>query len=262
MEEPHGEYRPYAAAIDTFNWPRSGAYIAWPDQPNSSTPFVDDENISHDLQELFRDVPFGKDIDHENSLLRTVFISNMRESGIVSHYLDNETVDVLHASESNYWALRYFAALQFIQQRLGHSANPQWFTVNYGPPLAENVISAWFTNLIEEAQEPGEAMPTNEVIQESMRIVSSLRSELPEDVDVYPEDNGRVAIETYGKPGNAFLLVCEPGGGALCVVTVEGISRRARYENSSLLPDGFLREGIRDVQPEVIRDRWWRTLDW
>ena len=55
-------------------------------------------------------------------------------------------------------------------------------------------------------------------------------------------------VPVAGEAGCAFLLVCEPGGSALCVVTANGVSWRARYKTSQGLPDNFVREGIGDVR--------------
>ena len=130
------------------------------------------------------------------------------------------------------------------------------------PSLTDDVIHSLFQNLVEEAQEPGETMPPDEVIQESKRIVTNLLSELPTDSDIYTETDGKIAIEIFGKLGHAFLLVCEPGGSALCVVTVDCISRRARYDDSTRLPDEFVREGLRDVRPDADHFHSTPTFDW
>jgi hypothetical protein len=107
----------------------------------------------------------------------------------------------------------------------------------------------WFVRLIEEVTDDAEPMPPTPVLDEAKRIVRQLRQHLPPDTDVYPMDGGKIAVELYGDSGHGFLLVCEPGGSALCIVTVKGVSRRARYESSETLPDGFVLEGLEDVRP-------------
>ena len=118
-----------------------------------------------------------------------------------------------------------------------------------GLPVATDVVDSWFAYLSQEAEDTGEPMPPESDVEEARRIVLRLRGQLPEDTDVYLMDGGKIAIEVYGDLGYAFLLVCEPGGSALCVVTVNGVSRRARYESSRTLPDSFIREGLNDVRP-------------
>ena len=117
-------------------------------------------------------------------------------------------------------------------------------------PVTDDVIDDWFLALAEEATTEGATL-SKQVLDEAKRIVRGLRKELPLNTDIYPMDEGKVAIELYGAFGHGFLLVCEPGGSALCIVTVGGVSRRARYDNSTGLPDGFLHEGLRDVRPDA-----------
>ena len=42
-------------------------------------------------------------------------------------------------------------------------------------------------------------------------------------------------------------LYCEPDRSALCLVTVNRVSRRARYQDSGRLPDCFVEEALRDL---------------
>ena len=116
-------------------------------------------------------------------------------------------------------------------------------------PVTCAVVDRWFNAFTEDVADTGEPMPSESVFNEAKRIAHRIRSQLPTTTDVYLMDGGKIAIELYGDFGHGFLLVCEPGGSALCIVTVDGVSRRARYENSSVLPDGFICEGLRDVLP-------------
>lgn len=110
------------------------------------------------------------------------------------------------------------------------------------------MVDSWFKNLESDAADAGNPMPGQNVIDETKRIVLHLRPHLPPDSDVYTFERGKIAVEVFGHPGRGFLLICEPGGSALCIVTIDGVSRRARYESSAALPDGFLKEGLQEVQ--------------
>ena len=142
------------------------------------------------------------------------------------------------------------------------SALPRWENVPYPVRVSPTTrvsrigtlprlvdVDGWFARLIEEVTDDAEPMPPTPVLDEAKRIVRQLRQHLPPDTDVYPTDGGNIAVELYGDSGHGFLLVCEPGGSALCIVTVKGVSRRARYESSDTLPDGFVLEGLKDVRP-------------
>lgn len=107
--------------------------------------------------------------------------------------------------------------------------------------------TSWFNGLQSDATESGNSMPSQSVVDETKRIVIGLRPHLPATTDVYTMEGGEIAVEVFGKQGRGFLLVCEPAGGALCAITIDNVSRRARYESSNTLPDGFLREGLQAV---------------
>ena len=111
-----------------------------------------------------------------------------------------------------------------------------------------NISDALFGGLEADAIDAENSIPPREVVDEAKRIVQRLNQNLLDDCDVYTLEEGKVAIEVFGLPGHGFLLICEPGGSALCIVTHRGVSRRARYESSATLPDGFLHEGLADAR--------------
>ena len=121
-------------------------------------------------------------------------------------------------------------------------------SVQVSSSVAVDVVDGWFARMSQEADATGDSMPSENDVEEAKRIVQALWEHLPNDTDIYLMEERKVAIEVHGKPGRAFLLVCEPGGSALCIVTVNGVSRRARYESSLNLPDCFILEGLGEVQ--------------
>ena len=127
----------------------------------------------------------------------------------------------------------------------GGASRIQWFNLPHG--VTDDVVERWFAQLGDEAIESGEVLPEQSTLDEAKRIVRGIQELLPGNTDVYAFDEGKVAIELYGRVGHGFLLVCEPGEKALCIVTVAGVPRRARYESSATLPDGFVREGLEAV---------------
>ena len=86
----------------------------------------------------------------------------------------------------------------------------------------------------------------SEVRSEVERILLTLNN-LPDDVSVVADEGGAAEIEVFNAPHGGFVLRCEPGGGALCVVSVDRFNRRARYQDSQMLPDGFVERGLTDV---------------
>lgn len=116
------------------------------------------------------------------------------------------------------------------------------------PTLSDPLIDRWINDLATDAKNAGNPEPSASVLEETKRVAIGLRHYLPPDTDVYTLEDGKVAVEVFGSTGRAFLLVLEPGGTALCLVTTPGTSRRARYDNSAILPDGFTREGLQAVR--------------
>ena len=104
-----------------------------------------------------------------------------------------------------------------------------------------------FDQIPVESAEAGHEPPPEDVVNEARRIVREMFRRWPREYDVYPMDERRVAVEVDGGHARKMLLLCEPGGSALCIVTVNRISRRARYEDSSMLPDGFVSDALGDT---------------
>ena len=137
------------------------------------------------------------------------------------------------------------SADRHLEAFLHHPSTP----VLEGGMLPEENIESWFDGLESDADEAGIAMPSMDVVAEAKRIVLGLNGYLPSNTDVYTLEEGKVVVEVFGSTGRGLQLICEPNGGALCLVTVDKASRRARYESSAILPDGFLKEGLRAVRP-------------
>ena len=108
-------------------------------------------------------------------------------------------------------------------------------------------ILALFNDLSREARSMGHEVPSVGVVAEAKRIFVAMPFRKQLSYDVYSMPDGGVAIGINGTFGRAMVLICEPGGSALCVVTVDRLSRRARYDESGFLPDDFVRQGLRDM---------------
>ena len=103
-----------------------------------------------------------------------------------------------------------------------------------------------------DAREMGYEVPSAEVVAEAKRILLEMNAYRKSSYDAYAMSDGRVGVAVDGSYGNSMLLVCEPGGTALCVVTENLVSRHAEYETSSFLPDDFVRQALRKLaSPET-----------
>ena len=118
-------------------------------------------------------------------------------------------------------------------------------------------IDAMFDDFETDALEAVHGVPDDAVVAELRRIVTAMYLRWPSEYDVYAMDSQTAAVEIQREPGQGcLLLVCEPARQALCVITVASISRRARYQDSAMLPDGFVADGMRDLAiPERAAQR-------
>lgn len=99
----------------------------------------------------------------------------------------------------------------------------------------------------EEAAEEGYPQPSLQAIEIARRLVRDLYSLRPCRLEVYPTSDGEIAIEVPGGPGRAVLMLCDSNGQVLCLVSLNGRSRRAHYSSAATLPDGFVREAVSEL---------------
>ncbi len=115
--------------------------------------------------------------------------------------------------------------------------------------VTNELIEKWLADVVDESEETKMNDVPKGVIDECRRIIRGLREYLPYDTDVYLVEGEGIAVEVFGEPGYAYLMICELGGDVRCFVTVNGIARSAHYKSSKRLPDGFLREGLEQMSP-------------
>ena len=119
----------------------------------------------------------------------------------------------------------------------------------YSNPLVTESLEE-FEGLDEEAAEMGAEPPDEEVKRMAKRILMELTREFPRYYMVSPGEGRGITIQAsagMGK-GRGVLIVCDPDGVA-CFVTMNGKSRRARYDHSMAedLPDDFIRTAMRQL---------------
>ncbi len=97
----------------------------------------------------------------------------------------------------------------------------------------------------DEAREEGFSAPSDAALGNARRLLCAMHRMLPpRRFEVYPMPDGEIAIDVPGGPGRSVILLCEPDGGALCLVHMNGRHRRARYADARGLPNGFVREAL------------------
>ena len=99
----------------------------------------------------------------------------------------------------------------------------------------------------DEARDEDLPIPSNKALQNGEHVLREVYSIWPRRFEVYPMPNGEVAIDAPAGPGRSILILCDSEGGALCSVNFDRTHRRAHYSDARVLPDGFLRDAIRDM---------------
>ena len=92
--------------------------------------------------------------------------------------------------------------------------------------------------VVAEALEEGFPRPADDAILSARRLLTQLYTIAPLRFEVYPTADGEIALDLPNERGSVILL-CDSRGGALCLVNVNGVQRRARYSSTTKLPDGF-----------------------
>ena len=117
----------------------------------------------------------------------------------------------------------------------------------YVPPsLAEALAD--IDNLTDEAHEEGFDPPSDDVISTARGLLRSMYRLRPKRFEVYSTPEGEIAIVAPGGLRRSVMALCDPKGGVLCMVNLNGNHRRARYSNANGLPDGFFREALADLE--------------
>lgn len=99
----------------------------------------------------------------------------------------------------------------------------------------------------EEAGEEGFPQPSESALKNARRLLQDLYRLRPSRLEAYPTPDGEIALLAPGGRGRSVLVLCDSDGGALCSVNLNGRHRRARYSTAAMLPDGFVREALSDL---------------
>ena len=101
---------------------------------------------------------------------------------------------------------------------------------------------------VEEAREEGfDTLPSDEVITSARRILQKMYEIHRCRFEVYPTQDGEIAISASAENQRSVLVICDKDGGALCSVNLSGLHRRAIYDSAATLPDGFVKEALAEL---------------
>ena len=86
--------------------------------------------------------------------------------------------------------------------------------------------------------------PTAIAFDNARRLLKAMYRISPRRYSVYPAAGGHIAIDARGSQGSIAVVSCGSDGSVLCLVTIDGEDRRARYATARTLPDGFISEAL------------------
>lgn len=155
------------------------------------------------------------------------------------------------------WSSSAFQGLQASASRpFGDGARPGVWSSTTGPGAFD---AGWIARALarlkrmdEEAAEESYPPINDEAKRRARRLLFAVGG-CPIEPAVYPSMDGEIAIY-FKSPiaAAALLILVDNEGGAGCYSSIHGESRRRRYDDSSMLPDDFLKERLRALKGTVL----------
>ena len=94
----------------------------------------------------------------------------------------------------------------------------------------------------EYAIEENFPVPSKIAVDNAERLIRAIQDMSRLRIEVYPTPDAEIALDVPNGRGQSVTLLCESGGGALCLANLASGHRSKRYPNADALPDKFLRE--------------------
>lgn len=99
----------------------------------------------------------------------------------------------------------------------------------------------------DEAREEGFPAPSEVAARNAAGLLRQMFAWSDRRYEIYPTPDGEIAIDAPDGRGQSVLVLCASSGDVLCLVNVKTGHRRARYSTAAMLPDGFIREALADL---------------
>ena len=124
------------------------------------------------------------------------------------------------------------------------NSGTSWLT-KFEPSLSDSLGD--LREARQEASEKEFQRPCDAVLANAERILIEMYQVRRMRYEVYPLEDGEVAIDAPGEGSTSVFVSCEPDGSALCIVNVGGKNQLQRYSATTELPDDFLTRGLRSL---------------
>ncbi len=95
-----------------------------------------------------------------------------------------------------------------------------------------------------EAHDKEFELPSDTALKNAERMLKEMYRIRKMRYEVYPLEDGEVAIDAPGDRSTSVFVSCEPGGSAICIVNIDGKNQLERYNAAAELPDEFLTQGL------------------
>ena len=99
----------------------------------------------------------------------------------------------------------------------------------------------------DEAGEEGFPPPSEVAARNAAGLLMQMFACSDRRYEIYPTPDGEIAIDAPDGQGQSVLVLCASSGDVLCLVNMKTGHRRARYSTAAMLPDGFIREALADL---------------
>ena len=89
--------------------------------------------------------------------------------------------------------------------------------------------------------------PSPAAFDNARRLLKAMYRTSQRRFSVYPAAGGHIAIDARGGNGRITVVSCGSDGSVLCLATIDGNDRQARYSSAHNLPDAFIREALAEL---------------
>ena len=100
-----------------------------------------------------------------------------------------------------------------------------------------------------EAREEGFPEPSDAALSNADRLLRAMYGIWPRRYWIYPMPDGEIAIDAQAGFDRSIAVLCDPRGGARCLVNIDGRQSRKTYPAARKLPDTFLRDALGALRP-------------
>ena len=115
----------------------------------------------------------------------------------------------------------------------------------YSPSLNEALHE--LEQVADEARNDGSPVPSPLAHDNARTLIEQMYRICRLRYTVYPLYKGEIVIEAMSESQDSVLVVCRSEGDIGCFVNMDDQSRQERYHDISGLPNGFLREALREL---------------